>query len=86
MILDKFNTINEYINIFKINKIMFCKNGLYELIVPNLIRLKTCKNRKLVKSYLTIVKIILSLIDFDEDFIEGNYNTYGFIVVLNRSL
>jgi hypothetical protein len=78
MILDKFNTINEYINVFKINKVRFYKNGLYELIVPNLIKLKTCKSRTLVKSYLTMVKIILSFNDDDD--------TYGFIIVLNRSL
>ena len=78
MILDKFNTINEYITVFKLNKVRFYKNGLFELIVPSLIKLKTCKNRTLVKSYLTMVKIILNL-DDDED-------TYGFIIVLNRSL
>lgn len=80
MILDKFSIINEYITLFKLNKLQFYKNGLYELIVPNLIKLKTCKNRSLVKSYLIMVKfIILNHNDDDDD-------TYGFILVLNKSL
>ncbi len=69
--------INEYISYFKQNKIRYYRSGLYELVMPNLINLKTCKNRKLVKIYLTMVKIMISIDDDECD--------YGFIIKLNKS-
>ena len=70
--------IDEYISYFKQNKVMYFKRGLYDLIMPNLINLKTCKKRKLVKSYLMMMKIIISIDDEDCD--------YGFIIMINKSL